>query len=178
MDVPWFALSPSPFSIIFYVLLTAYVARTLLQRTDVKHDKYPVAITDAILIVGFFVVILDALWVVTCAIRFGSLYPDDVLHLLTCGARDVAAAIFCYLFIGYHFKENRLKFTARTWILLAVNSWFLTLWFILSPTPAYTDWTFAIRHDYPLSIVVQSFLTSHVVGKGLVAAIVYSTLKF
>jgi hypothetical protein len=35
-------------------------------------------------------------------------------------------------------------------------------WFFLAPSPAFTDYVFAIRHDYPLEHVVSAFILSHV----------------
>lgn len=177
MDVPWWALSPSPFSIIFYLILAVYITRKLLCHVEYRRFKHITAFTDSIFIVGFFVVSLDFIWVIVCYLRFSSLYPESSFNLILCAMRDLTAVILCYLFTASHFKNKLIKASKTTWTLIFINIIFLTAWFILSPTPAYTDWTYAIRHDYPMSTILTSFLTSHIIGKSLVAGIIYSATK-
>lgn len=177
MDVPWWALSPSPFSIIFYLILTLYITKKLCIHAEYKRFKHLTAFTDAIFIVGFFVVSLDFIWIIICYLRFSSMYPDSSFNLIVCAGRDLAAVLLCYLFTASHFKNKLIKASEITWILLSVNIVFLATWFFLSPTPAYTDWTFGIRHDYPLSTILTSFLTSHIIGKSLVVGIIYTSIS-
>jgi len=142
---------------------------TILRKRD-----YLLAFTDAFLIVGFIVLFTDTQWIIASGLRFGWQYPDSVLSLIFAGGRNVAGIVLCYLLIGNYFKQGTIKFAQSTFLVLAANIGFLILWFLSSPSPAFTDWTFAIRHDYPLSVVLFSFFISHVVGKGLVATVFYT----
>ena len=177
LEVPWFALSPSPFSIIFYLILTAYAYRKIKDVRAHDFKKKIVTFTDALLIVGFVVVYLDTFWIAACGLRFGWFFPDSVLQLLFAFGRNIAALILCYMLIGNYFKQKKLEITkwAKFWFFY--NIVFLSLWFLISPTPAYTDWTYAIRHNYPLSTIITSFLTSHIAGKFIVTMFFISIWK-
>lgn len=175
--LPWWALSPSPFSILFYLILIAFTMRKLLQRINYKRLKYLVAFTDAFFTVGFMVVFLDLIWVIACALRFGSAYPNSLFQLAMSAGRNIVGLILCYLLIGRHFQNGLIHIKDSTIFLFYVNVIFLAVWFSLSASPAWTDWTFAIRHDYPASTVMTSFFISHVVGKSIVASIYYSIWK-
>ena len=113
---------------------------------------------------GFVVVLLDAVWVVVCGLRFGPMYPDSVPQLLACLFRDISIVALCYIFVK-DYLQQRAQF--RTLIYFVACIVFMAVWFTLAPSPAYTDWTFALRNGYPVETVVTSFLISHVVGKTL-----------
>lgn len=173
MEVPWWTLSPSPFSIIFYLILIVYTFKKIryIKQNPTRNKKfwYITKLTDAFFIVGFVVVTMDTLWIVVCGLRFGWFYPDSVLQLILCAGRNLAALVLCYFAIGNYFHDGTIKFRKTTVMLYLLNVAFLTTWFLLSPTPAYTDYTYAIRHDYPMTTVLISFMISHVVGKSVVA---------
>lgn len=171
MDLPWWALSPSPFTAIIYLALVAYGVKQLLQRRKYKKLKFLVAFTDSAFILAFIVLLLDTLWILFCGLRFGWFYPDSVMGLALAGARNIVFMMVCWLLVGRYFENGILNPRVSTFYLFCANLAFLGLWFWLSPSPAYTDWTFALRYDYPLSTVITSFLISHVLGKSFVGAI-------
>lgn len=173
-EVPWFALSPSPFSIIFYFILIFYGIRKLLKTNKYRRWKYVNAFAEAFFILGLIVLIGDCLWIVACGLRFGTLFPDSLPQLGYSFARNIAGLALCFLLVGNDFKRGLLSFKPSTYLMFYVNCIFLLAWFGLSSSPAYTDWTFAIRYDYPFATVLLSFLVSHVIGKGLVASIYYT----
>jgi len=174
-ELSWWALSPSPFSIIFYFILIAYAYQKIRGISDTKSIRRKlVVLTDAMLIVGFVVVFMDTIWIVVCGLRFGWFFPNSVLQLILASGRNVAGLVFCYMLIGDYFKQGIIKFTETTALVLFMNVSFLIFWFVASPSPAFTDWTFALRHDYPFSVVLSSLFISHVVGKSLVAILFYT----
>lgn len=123
--------------------------------------KLLVRFAESFFLVGFTIVLLDLLWVIACGLRFGATYPNS-MHALTYAAlRDVAAIVFCYLFIGNHLRKP----SRTTLAIFGINLVFLVLWFGLSPSPVYTDWTFAIRNGYNAATVATSFFISHIIGK-------------
>lgn len=168
-EVPWFALSPSPFTIAFYLILTVYGMKQLLKRVEYKRLSHLLAFTDAIFILGLIVLTTDTLWIIASGLRFGWLYPDSVLQLVFSIGRNIAGITLCYFLVGNYFKKEILQFSEATWTMLFVNAFFMLGWFLIAQNPSFTDWTFAIRYDYPLSQVIGSFLVSHVIGKTLVA---------
>ncbi len=174
-DLPWWALSPSPFTIAFWLVLAVWATRRILVHMKYRRLKHLMAFTDALFIIGFVVLTTDLMWCVACLLKFGPGYPwADVFQLFLCALRDIAATAFCYLLIKSHFDLGFISFNSKTVLSYCVNAIFLSLWFLAAPTPAFTDWTFAIRHDYPMGVVLSSFLFSHVVGKIIVAVLFYS----
>lgn len=174
MDVPFWALSPSPFSLFFYCLLIFVAYRKLKPYIVAKRWRRLVGLTDSLFIVGFVVVLCDTLWILASGLRFGSSFPESVLQLVFCFFRDVAALIFCSLFIYHYFKRGMLGFSESFWCWILVNVVFLAVWFHSAPNPAYTDWTFAIRHGYSLKVIAQSFISSHIIGRIITFLIFYS----
>lgn len=158
MDLPWWTLSPSPFTILFYLLLIGYTMRQLKCRTLTKR------FTDSFFLVGFTILFLDSFWILACLLRFGALYPNSLIQLLAALGRNITGLIFCYLFIGPYFKTI-FKPNKKTLIMFLVDLCFLSSWFLLAPSPAYTDWTYAIKKSYNFSIIITSFFISHILGK-------------
>ena len=177
MEVPWFALSPSPFSIIFYLLLIFLGMRKLIPKVKYKRFKHLILFTDCIFIVGLIVLILDSVWIMICLARFGLYYPNSVLQLIFSLGRNLLGIILCYYLIGSFFQRRICSINKKTQFLFYLNAFFMFVWFYLAPSPAWTDWTFAIRYDYPFEVIVSSFLISHLLGKSLVALTYLSIWK-
>jgi len=174
-DVPWYFKSHSIFTLIVWTVLIVWGTRQLLKNVKYKRWKRLVALTDSIFVLGLVVLPLDLMWVLVCGLRFGMMFPDSVLQLVFCGLRDIVGIILCYLLVGKYFEEKILKFNGKTVLLMTVNLAYLIVWFLCATTPALTDWTYAIRYDYPLTMVLTSFFVSHVVGKSL-AGLIYSSI--
>lgn len=138
-----------------------------------KRD-YLLVFTDAFLIVGFIVVYLDTFWIVACGLRFGWQYPNSVLQLIFAFGRNITGLILCYMLIGNYFRQGKLKITKKTTQLFFLNILFLAVWFVAAPSPAWTDWTYAIRHGYSWNVILYSVFVSHVIGKILVTVIFLS----
>lgn len=170
LEVPWWALSPSPFSITFYLILATYGTTKILKLKKYRRLKHLVAFTDAILILGFIVLALDILWLVACGLRFGWYYPSSVLQLIFSVGRNIAGITLCYLLIGNYFRKCLIRLEKAYWV-FSLNLLFLLVWFVLAPSPAWTDWTYAIRHNYSMNTVLSSFFISHIIGKSIVALI-------
>lgn len=177
MEVPWFALSPSPFTIIFYLILTVYAYQKIKDATAFNLKNKLLFFTDALLIVGFVVVFLDTYWIVACGLRFGWFFPDSILQLVFAFGRNIAGLILCYMLIGNYFKQKKLEITKWSVRLFLLNISFLAFWFLMASSPAWTDWTYAIRHNYPMQVILTSFFISHVIGKSLVATFFISIWK-
>lgn len=174
MSLPWYALSPSPFTVVYWIVLASWAAIFRLNVQTYKRFQMFARFTDALFIVGLVVVSNDIIWVFACLFKWGALYPASVPQLGFCVARNVAAVMFCYLLTFHLFKKRVVGFTKATWLLYGVNVLFMSVWFWLAPTPAFTDWTYAIRHDYSLNVVAGSFLISHIGGKTLTGLIYLS----
>lgn len=159
-DVPWFMLSPSPVSLIQYVVLIWMGSRFLQKRVKYKHAR-STSLVQSSLAVGFFVVLTDSFWAGFCALKFIPMFPQDAQQILFSFGRDLVAALLCFLLIGGHFITGVLSFD-----LIVKSGLFLcfqaqALWFLMAPSPAYTDYTFAWRHGYSLEFIVATWLLSH-----------------
>jgi hypothetical protein len=176
-DVPWYALSPSIFTFIFWFILAVWGAKQLLKKAKYRRFKSLIALTDATFILGFIVLITDFMWVVVCGLRFGLFFQDSILQLLICALRDIFGLLFCYTMIFEHFKTKVIKLDHSTIMLCLTNLVFLVIWFSFAPNPAFTDWTYAIKYEYPFRIILTSFLISHGIGKSIVVLMYYSLFK-
>ena len=168
IDLPWWVFSPSPFTIAFYIVLISISARILRRR--IHYERFPriSAITDSFFILGFFVLFADLLWVIVCALRFGMLFFDSLPQLLMCGGRDSVGMFLCSYWVKEAQKRCVINIDQRTSRLLFAYAVFLVIWFLLAPNPAFTDWTYALRHNYPCETVILSFSISHILGKFLI----------
>ncbi|MHA1829067.1 MAG: hypothetical protein ACTSX6_10530 [Candidatus Heimdallarchaeaceae archaeon] len=157
MEIPWYAQSPSPFSIAWYCLY-GYVA----HRNGFSWR-------DSVWLVGFVVLSGDLIWVAASGLRFGWFYPDSVPQLILCAARDFAGMLFCLIML-----KTPIKFNDLTVLGYITNIVFMLIWFLLAPSPAYTDWTYAIKHNYPLPTIITAFIFSHIIGRIILLCIVKS----
>lgn len=166
-ELPWWAFSPSPFSLIFYAACCLYGAVKIYRLYGQHYKRIPrlTALTDSIFMFGFLVVLLDTVWLIACGLRFGAVYPDSLLQLAACLFRNATILALCYLYAGWYLKERA---QLSTFYMLLVNVAFLAVWFVMSPSPAWTDWTFALKNNYSLTTVLTSFFVSHIAGKTLV----------
>jgi len=167
-NLPWWTLSPSPITLTFYVILSLYggfkIAR--IYAHNYKRLKWLTALSDGAFMLGFVVITLDTVWILCSGFRFGWFYPDSIPQLLACLFRNAGIIALCYIFTKDYLQHRA---TEKTFIYFAVNVVFMVVWFALSPSPAYTDWTFALRFNYPITTAALSFFISHVIGKALVA---------
>jgi len=179
MEVPWYAKSPSPFTLIVWLIFAVWLTFKIRKKVVYRKWQFLNAFTDALFVVGLVTSITDFMWVIACLIRFGRYYPffPDVFQLLLCLGRDAVAAIFCFLLIKHLFDMKFLSFNRRFVLALMLNAIFFGIWFGIAETPALTDWTYAIRHDYSLETIVISFLLSHVIGRIILFIILYNIIK-
>ena len=159
-DVPWYMLSPSPVSLIQYAVLTWIGSRFLMKRVKYVHPRI-MSLVQAVLIVVFFVVITDSFWAGFCVLKFTPMFPQAAHQIIFSVARDLVAALLCFLLIGGYFITGVLSFDIIVKAGLFLSLQAQAMWFLLAPSPAYTDYTFAWRHGYPLEFVVATWILSH-----------------
>lgn len=167
-------MSPSPFTIIYWLILIAWTYPKLYITGKYKRLPRLMSLTDSACLVGFVVLTNDLIWVTICGLRFGYIYPDSVLQLVICAFRDIAGALLCYSLAGQHWTRKTVSITKKTRLFYMLNIVFITVWFLLATSPAWTDWTYAIKYDYPISVIATSFLTSHIIGKSITTLIYYT----
>lgn len=163
----WFYRSPSPLTLIIYGLFSFYGYRKLSKGTVKGTLKWFLGdFTNALFILGVPVLIGDALWCIFSMLRFGYLFPGDVLMMVLCIARDLAGVFTCWLFVRKLFDHGVVGLTESFWFwIVVVNGFFFAVWFGLAVDPSWTDWTYAIRNNYGLTRVLSSLLLSHGVGR-------------
>lgn len=161
MDLPWFMFSPSPVSFLQYGALI-WIMWNFFSNS-VKYNKLPRlnSLLDAVFVVGFFVCLTDAMWVSMCLLRWLPLYPGDLWLLLFALGRDLCASALFGLMIWDHFRSGKLDLMNSSFIWLGICLTAQALWFAFSPSPAFTDYTYAFRHGYDLPVILGSWLLSH-----------------
>jgi hypothetical protein len=161
-DLLWWQSSPSPFSIFWYCFY-GYLAHRL-----------GLSWTDSAWLTGFSVLIGDMFWLLFSIARWAWWVDTaSILQATLALFRDVAGIIMFYTLLNKLFGSKLgWNQTVNKWVILNVG--FLLFWFTLAPSIAWTDWTYAITHDFALPTVVGSFLLSHFVGRIFVAQILRS----
>jgi len=163
VDVPWYMLSPSPVSLIQYVILSWILSRYLLKK--VKYTRAPriMSLIDSFFVVAFFVCITDGFWCLFTAIKWLPLHPEDFLIMGCSLGRDLLGAALFFLMIGGYFKHKILvaNSTVVFWVLVCFIS--QVVWFLLAPSPGFTDYVYAWRHGYSFWIIISSWILSHFV---------------
>lgn len=112
---------------------------------------------DGFFIAAFFVVFTDAFWAGFCALRWVPLFPQDLDQILFSFWRDIVGCLLFFLFMPI----RALKFGSKVKFGLLICFVSQGLWFLLAPSPAYTDYAFAWRHGFSLEFIVSSFIFSH-----------------
>lgn len=159
MEVPWWALSPSPFTIAQYTLFTLY---GMHHFTGSKPKRFKLALFT----LARVVLVSDCLWLAACAARFLPEIPEGAGIILFSFLRNIVLYAFFYAATSSSgFNEKK---PVTLWIL---NACFLASWFIIAQTPADTDWTYAITRGYPWSFIWSRFTVSHILGRVFVFAI-------
>lgn len=159
IDVPWWAKSPSPYSLIFWIVLALWG----MNKLPKKLRKY--RFFEAAWIIGLVVLSFDALWCVFQGIFFGYLHPQAITQLMFCFLRDLAGFVLCWIFSYHYFEDGSLKVGYETWMLVMLEVGFMMVWFKMSPDPSFTDWTYAIRMGYEPMRIIIAFIISHVIAK-------------
>lgn len=171
-DLPWYAFSPSPWTLVFWAILAIYIVRKILSyypmlAWDFK-TKWKTRIhlyTTALFIIGFFVLSTDNFYILGALWKWGPLFPESQLQLIFCLGRNIVGMIFCRIFFLEYVKDKIIVLNRRLIIAYGINAMFFIVWFAWASSPALTDWTFAIRHDYPAPIIQLSFFISHFIGR-------------
>lgn len=166
MDLPWWARSPGPFTVSQWVILTLVGFYMLRKRV---YDQKPMfnRFFDAMWSLGRIVLLSDLVWVIVCFLRFGSQFPSSVPQLAFSGLRDLGGVIFCHI----NLKKKPPLFDRDLNWMWVVDIAFMLIWFFTAPNPAYTDWTYAIRYDYPWGTVWATFFISHILGRIITSSI-------
>lgn len=175
-SIPWFAYSPSPFSVLMYIVMIIYAAWKIGK--SVNRSRL-LRLTDGFFVSGLAVLPTDAAWVLASAVRWGPLFNFEkhVWPLILCFGRDVAGTVFCLMFVYWLFQQKILKVTKITVAAYILNAVYLVFWFGLSSSPEFTDWTFALRHNAAPAVVLQSFVLSHIIGRIVFMPIFLSLFK-
>ena len=171
LEVPWYMLSPSPYSLTVWSTL-ALIQTKKLKPYSLKQWMYGFAVCAFTL--GLIVMPFDSLWVIFQNMRFGHLYPEErYITLFTSLSRNLLIFLLCI----YETREICDKLNIHTFFNLY---WFLpifTVWFRLAPDPSWTDWTYAYRFNYGPQRTIEAFIISHMIMKTIQAAIYFDLWK-
>lgn len=154
-------LSPSPLTMIQYIILIWIGYRFFIRNIMYKKFSKLMALCNSAFVVGLFVTITDTVWCAFCAFKWVPVYPQDTWQIICSFLRDIVGIVFFYLFIGNYFNHDLLKFSIVTKVSLLVNIMLMGLWFYLAPSIAYTDYIQAWKLGYPTSFIISDLFLSH-----------------
>lgn len=174
---PWFYKSPGPLSLTYYAVLILLGARVLLKRVEYKKWRYVMAMTDSFFLVGFIVLSGDFLWMLTCALRFFSFYPNNVVMVVSCLGRDAVGMVFSYFLVGDRIKQKTISFKRSTLAAYFLLICFLVVDFLVAKDPTFTDWTYAIRQGCSTGKILTALLVSYGLGKAFTAFLIWTWWK-
>lgn len=175
MELPWWSLSPGPFTISQWILLTLWGTYRFHKIEPIKTIKdFFKKSSLAAFSLGLVVLSSDAVWVISDILRWGSSYPNAVWHLILSLMRDLIMVVFCYQMTFKLWDNKVLSIKKGTKIGWLINIIFFTIWFGMAPDPVWTDYTWGIRFDYPWNTIWAAFFISHVIGRIITTYIFYT----
>jgi len=174
VDVPWWARSPSPFTFIFWIVLTGWVNLQIRGRRKYKRFPRVMSFIDSIFIVGLVSLSFDSYWILFQGLRFSHLYPEDAFELVIRLVQNLGLFVVCLLNAYPLYKDRLIHISNYTLFLLGWEASFFALWFAISPNISYTDWTFGIRMGFGTTQILAAFFISHILGKLLQGIILIS----
>ena len=170
---PWFAVSPSPWSLAFYAIM-ALIGSRLLLNLGAKYRRAPrlMAFLDALFLLGIIVFIQDTIWLIINTWRWIlPLYSGTAtfFNYYIRFPQNIVGTMLLILLTWGLWSSKLVDFRKRTVLWFAVIAAFTFLVFSLAPGQQLTDWTWAISHGYSDLIILQAFLISHIGYKLLIA---------
>ena len=174
---PWFYRSPSPFSLVYYGAIILLGARILLRRVEYRRWRWSNALTESFFLNGIIIVSCDFLWMWASAARFLPDFPDSLGQVLAVLGRDAVGVLFCFMLVGNRIKEDIVSFKESTFCGYFLLIVFLTFIFTFAETPAFTDWTYAIRVGESTRNILVSLVFSYGLGKAVGAVILWTWWK-
>lgn len=176
MMVPWWMRSPSPFTLIQWIILTligmSYVYLKGYKAPTYRKKLYLFSCTAFTL--GFVVLSSDLVWSIFSLVKWYSLHPDSLNQMILVIARDFTGVILSLFGMVSLVNDHWVQWSRLTSWLWGWNIIFFLVWFGLSPSPAYTDWTYAFRYGYSWNVIWMVFFISHVLGRILTTGIYLS----
>lgn len=179
MKEPWFAVSPSPWSLAFYVIM-ALIGSQLLIKAGVKYRRAQrmMAFLDALFILGIIVCLQDTIWLLFNTWRWIlPLYSGTATfwNYYVRFAQNMLGLLIGFMLSWHLWKAGFVKFTRETIVWFIQITAFTALVFIMAPGQHFTDWIWAVSHGFPDAIILESFLLSHV-GYKLLIALAFKSL--
>ena len=174
---PWFYSSPGPISLTYYAILIIIGAYLLTKRIQYTKRKWLIALTDSFFLNGFIILSGDLIWMSICAVRFLPSYPNSLIQVVSVLGRDVVGMLLCYFLVGNLIKKGVMEFKRSVFYAYVLLIGFLLVDFGMAKTPAWTDWTYAVRQGCSTSYILASLLFSYGIGKVLSTLLVWAWWK-
>lgn len=170
---PWFAVSPSPWSFAFYILMGVIGARLLL-RAGVPYKRAPrlIAFLDAVFILGMVVFLQDSIWLVMNTWRWILPYYMGTATFTNYWIRfpqNIVGALLLLLVTSGLWQLKYVRLNRKFWFWISLIVIYTGIVFALAPSQGFTDWVFAVAYGYSDQVILEAFLISHVGYKLLIA---------
>jgi hypothetical protein len=169
---PWFAVSPSPWSLAFYALMAAIGSQLLIHRVHYKRWPRLLAFIDALFLLGMIVFIQDSIWLVCNTVKWIIplySYTANFWNYYVRFPQNILGAMLMLLLTWGLWRLKVVSIKIKTFLVFVCITVFTFLVFALAPNQAWTDWIFAVSHGFPDQVILEAFLISHVGYKALIA---------
>jgi len=159
-------------TLFFYGILSLYAAHRMGARTV---REWMGGFGSGAFMVGLIILPFDAWWQLLQWLKFGSMYPGELLMVVVVLVRDAAAWTMCYLLNRNLLAEKGpATLNGVAWVLIPMASLLIRfLWF--APDPGYTDYTYTLRYGSSMAWWVQYL--SGLPDRGLQALAYYKLWK-
>jgi len=143
----WYTISPTPWSIAMYAIWAWWGSRRLPRDAYIRFHRLA-AWVDALWIAGVVVLVGDILWVMAVWIRWGFVYPNEIMLLIYSLIRNTAGLILCLLMSRGWWNSGRVRWNMDVFCLWLVDLLYLIMWFGLAPGLEWTHWVYALENGY------------------------------
>lgn len=163
---PWFAISPSPFSMAFYAVMAAIGSQLLIHRVNYRRVPMLLGFLDSLFLLGILIFIQDTFWLICNTVKWIIPLYSGVANFWNYYVRfpqNILGALLLLLLTWHLWKSKTVRFKKGTWICLVLIYSITLINFILAPNQAFSDWVFAANHDYADWIVIQGFILNVII---------------
>lgn len=140
-EVPWWALSPSPMTCLYWSILAFYGAYKLGSNSKREWIKN---FCESAFLLGIVILTYDTVWQLGQWFKFGYLHPEEIITVRNTLIRNASVFSLCALSSWkLSLKTNLIQFKGIFFILVPILS--LSFRFLVAPDPSWTDFTYGLR---------------------------------
>ena len=155
-DVPWWAFSPNPLTLSYYIVLSLYGAHKLGSKT---LRQWISNFAESAFVVLLVIMIWDCAWQICQWLKWGFLYPEEIIMVRNVLVRNTLIFSLCALSSWkLNEKVHLLNFKRLVLVVFPIIFSLIGV-FLIAQDPVWTDWTYGLRYE-----VDSPWLLSYLAG--------------